>query len=532
LTIYERPLGAIVQHVVAGDDARCVSVFLPSLSSVRVEKVVDAGGSLSISARTGTTQAICPQCTTVCIRIHARHERRLRDGVLGGQPVVIHLVVQRFICANTDCETRTFTEQVPGLTLPYRRRSLALLGVLGHIAVALAGRAGARLAGLLGIIVHPSTPCIEVGRRPLPRPRPRTTPATGVPAVPGRAEYRPLVRAPPAAGRTPPASRRTRLLEDRDKRSRRPETSPRPPAPVTPVASAPPSAPRVVESDADTTALLLAAELRDWADRVGIDKVGDRLRQRMTEAYQPERRRVYRAVAAFGTPVDAETVAALVDEGREPDEQLGTEGVRRELIRLSRHAICTDRGERVFFMMSDEARRVLDWRVEASQGDLQKAKACRQLLESAAEVLRRRRKADRHRDWEDSQASFAEVDVWLRADLPEGALRSIDEMDSHAETGSPAMLFRQPRQLIAPRIPPTDQPANYAVLGYLYHASGDFTRAKDAYRFALAGIPDERPNWKAKVLVDFAGLEWALESPEHAFVDFERARKLAPRIRQ
>jgi transposase len=77
--------------------------------------------------------------------------------VLGGRPVVIRLVVQRFICANTDCETKTFTEQVPGLTLPYRRRSLALLGVLGHLAVALAGRAGARLAGLLCIAVHPST---------------------------------------------------------------------------------------------------------------------------------------------------------------------------------------------------------------------------------------------------------------------------------------------------------------------------------------------------------------------------------------
>jgi transposase len=71
--------------------------------------------------------------------------------------VVIHLVVRRFICANTDCETVTFTEQVPGLTVPYRRRTVALLSVLEHIAVVLAGRAGARLAGLLGIAVHPST---------------------------------------------------------------------------------------------------------------------------------------------------------------------------------------------------------------------------------------------------------------------------------------------------------------------------------------------------------------------------------------
>jgi hypothetical protein len=94
LTIHERPLGAILQHVVAGDGACCASVFLPSLSSLHVENVVDGGASLSISVRTRTTQAICPQCTAVCVRVHARHERRLHD-VLGGRPVVIRLVVQR-----------------------------------------------------------------------------------------------------------------------------------------------------------------------------------------------------------------------------------------------------------------------------------------------------------------------------------------------------------------------------------------------------------------------------------------------------
>lgn len=168
-----------MQHVVAGDDARCApSVFLPSLRSLQVEQVVDGGAGLSISARTRTRQAICPQCTAVCVRVHARHERRLRDGALGGRPVVIHLVVQRFICPNGECATKTFTEQVPGVTLPYRRRTVALLGVLEHLAVALAGRAGARLAALLGILVHPSTLIRLI--RALPEP-----PLTNAPAIVG-----------------------------------------------------------------------------------------------------------------------------------------------------------------------------------------------------------------------------------------------------------------------------------------------------------------------------------------------------------
>lgn len=165
-----------MQHLVAGDDARCVpSVFLPSLTNLHVDQVVDAGVSLSISARTRTTQANCPQCPAVSVRVHARHKRRLHDGALGGRPVVIHLVVQRFICANSACETKTFTEQVPGLTLPYRRRTLTLLGTLQHVAVALAGRAGARLAGLLGVIVHPSTLIRLV--RALPEPERTSAPA-------------------------------------------------------------------------------------------------------------------------------------------------------------------------------------------------------------------------------------------------------------------------------------------------------------------------------------------------------------------
>lgn len=281
----------------------------------------------------------------------------------------------------------------------------------------------------------------------------------------------------------------------------------------------------IVASDASATSQSLAGELARWArtDR-NTDYVGDRLRRRMTEAFRSDRRRVYRAVAAFGTPVEAETVAALVDEGRPPDDQLGIEGARRELIPLSPNAIHTDHAYRTFFLTQDEARRSLDWRAEPDPG---KAKLDRELLERAAEAIRLRRRSDMHGDWADPQTFLAEVDIWLRAELPDAAFRSIEELDSHAETGSPAMLFRRPRQLIADQIPPVEQPANYAVLGYLYHVSGDFRRARESYRSALAGIPDDQPGWKARVLVNVAGLEWSQGSPESAFVDFDAARRLA-----
>ncbi|MET8354533.1 AAA family ATPase [Micromonospora sp. NPDC005206] len=282
----------------------------------------------------------------------------------------------------------------------------------------------------------------------------------------------------------------------------------------------------IVESDHNRTALSLAAELHDWAARAGsVDGVGDRLRREMTEAFRSDRRRIYRAVAAFATPVDAATVAALVNEGRDRDDQLDTEDVRGELVTLGRHAIHADRSGRLFFLGPAEAYRVLEWQ---HGDDLKKIGADRELLENAAEALRRRRKADRHGDWADPQASLAEVGAWLRADMPVPAFRSIEEMDNDAETGSPTMLFRAARQLIADRIDPTDQPANYNALGYLFRASGDYRSADDAYCSALAGVADDQPAWKAKIYVNRGDLLWAQGHVGRAFSDFENALHLAP----
>lgn len=71
--------------------------------------------------------------------------------------MVIRLAVRRFFCGNAACRMTTFAEQVPGLTARYRRRSVPLLGLLAQIGLAVAGRAGARLAAVLGIAVHRST---------------------------------------------------------------------------------------------------------------------------------------------------------------------------------------------------------------------------------------------------------------------------------------------------------------------------------------------------------------------------------------
>src|SRR5579875_2140881 len=131
--------------------------LFPHLRCLQVDGIEATAEAVMIWARCRAAGAACPSCGMWSSRVHSRYERRLADGAAGGRPVLICLTVRRFFCAGPDCEVVTFAEQAEGLTVRYLRRSLPLLGLLAQVALALAGRAGARLAGLLGMPVHRTT---------------------------------------------------------------------------------------------------------------------------------------------------------------------------------------------------------------------------------------------------------------------------------------------------------------------------------------------------------------------------------------
>jgi transposase len=134
-----------------------LQVLLPHLAGVEVENAEVIGTRLCIWARAGAADAACPGCGARSARVHSRYQRRLADAAAGGRPVVIRLVVRRFFCDAPDCPAATFAEQVEGLTSRYARRTPLLAAMLGVVAVALAGRAGARLAWALGAAASRST---------------------------------------------------------------------------------------------------------------------------------------------------------------------------------------------------------------------------------------------------------------------------------------------------------------------------------------------------------------------------------------
>ncbi len=106
---------------------------------------------MHIWAHARAATAACPHCGRASARVHSRYQRRLADAAAGGQRVVLRLGVRRFFCDDTDCQARTFTEQITGLTTRYARRTPLLKRMLQAVGLALAGRAGARLATGLGL---------------------------------------------------------------------------------------------------------------------------------------------------------------------------------------------------------------------------------------------------------------------------------------------------------------------------------------------------------------------------------------------
>jgi hypothetical protein len=123
-----------------------LTILFPHLARLRITRVFQTGRSVRIQASTHDPQAACPACSVHAQRVHSRYERRVSDTAVSGRELLIHLGVRRFFSDNAACSKKIFSEQVPGLTVRYGRRSMGLGRTLRAVALALGGRAGTRLS--------------------------------------------------------------------------------------------------------------------------------------------------------------------------------------------------------------------------------------------------------------------------------------------------------------------------------------------------------------------------------------------------
>jgi transposase len=138
------------------------------MSGLRITNVSRSGSSLRVEAESSSIAARCPLCSTPSRRVHSRYERHLLDTPIAGQETVVRLRVRRFFCVLADCVRRVFAEQVDGLTVRHGRHSQLGLRMLQTVALALGGRAGARLAGKNGSAVSRMTLLRQIRALPTP----------------------------------------------------------------------------------------------------------------------------------------------------------------------------------------------------------------------------------------------------------------------------------------------------------------------------------------------------------------------------
>ncbi|MFF3915438.1 ISL3 family transposase [Streptomyces sp. NPDC001852] len=132
-------------------------LWLNQAADVAVNSLTIHADRVIVHAATTSDEAGCPSCGTVSARVHSSYVRRLDDSAAGGRRVVVELRVRRFRCHERMCPRSTFVEQAAGLTFRHGRRSQGLQTALQQLALALAGRAGSRLAETFAVPVSRST---------------------------------------------------------------------------------------------------------------------------------------------------------------------------------------------------------------------------------------------------------------------------------------------------------------------------------------------------------------------------------------
>ena len=122
-----------------------------------VQQVLPEPDRVVILSRPTAAASVCPLCGKTSARVHSHYQRHLADLPWQGRVVVLRVQVRRFRCATDGCPRQVFAERLPEVVTSRARRTVRLAGVQHHIALALGGEAGSRLARHLAMPVGAAT---------------------------------------------------------------------------------------------------------------------------------------------------------------------------------------------------------------------------------------------------------------------------------------------------------------------------------------------------------------------------------------
>jgi transposase len=102
-------------------------VLFPAEPQLRVDRVEMEKETVNISVTSTNGRSICPHCQdcqAVSERVHSSYQRHPSDLPLAGYTVRLDMTVHRFFCDNCSCESKTFTERMPGIIRPWKAFAL------------------------------------------------------------------------------------------------------------------------------------------------------------------------------------------------------------------------------------------------------------------------------------------------------------------------------------------------------------------------------------------------------------------------
>lgn len=132
--------------------------------ALAIDDAEDGGESLVVTARTRDANASCPWCGPPSGQLHVGHERLVADFPIRGRPVRVGVRVRRLCCDALGCERRSFREQTPGLLEWHQPRTSRLTAQVCGMARELAGRAGVRVLGAVGVGLRGTSRCGRCAR--------------------------------------------------------------------------------------------------------------------------------------------------------------------------------------------------------------------------------------------------------------------------------------------------------------------------------------------------------------------------------
>jgi transposase len=135
-----------------------VSFLIPP--SLHVAALLLDEDGVTIRAVSETADVRCPVCGGPSARVHSRYERTLADLPWARFAVRFRLQVRRFFCENPACPRTIFAERLAGMAPAFAHRTDRTdrqRDRQQHLALALGGEEGARLAAKHGMPVSPDT---------------------------------------------------------------------------------------------------------------------------------------------------------------------------------------------------------------------------------------------------------------------------------------------------------------------------------------------------------------------------------------